>query len=480
MTAVSNATDANRGHAAHTKAAEDQTGLPGTIDRPMRVTVIGAGSMFTPRLINDILRIPGADSGRINLVDIDPGRLATMYQLIQQLVDQLGRADGWTVNAATDRRKALAGSDFIVVTIEVSGLDCVRFDNDIPAKYGVDQCIGDTIGPGGLFKGLRTIPVFLDILADTEELCPDALVLNYTNPMNMLCQAAARRSSMRVVGLCHSVQGTGRLLARRATVDYTEMDWQCAGINHLAWFTTLEHGGQDLYPRLFEKARRDFDGNPADPGDAGDLVRKDMMLNFGAFITESSGHLSEYLPYYRPRAESRERYCGDRYEGGTSFYANEWPTWRAESDASRHRMLNGQEPMDWDRSFEYAPWIIEAVMKNADFRFHGNVPNATHAGGLLIDNLPAGDIVEVECLVNGAGLQPRAHGALPPQMAAVCRSNLTVFELGVAAALELRKEPAIHALILDPLTAACCPPADVRQMTLELFEAEKDFLPAYV
>ena len=479
MTAVSNAADANRGHAAHAKAAEDQTGLPGEIDRPLNVTVIGAGSMFTPRLMNDILRIPGADSGRINLVDIDPERLATMRQLIQRLVEQLGRAGGWTVNAATDRREALAGSDFIVVTIEVSGLDCVRFDNDIPAKYGVDQCIGDTIGPGGLFKGLRTIPVFLDILADAEELCPNALVLNYTNPMNMLCRAAAERSAMRVVGRGHSVQGTGRLLARRAGVPYADLDWECAGINHLAWFTRLEHDGQDLYPLLFEKARQDLAGDPADPDDAGDLVRKDMMLNFGAFITESSGHLSEYLPYYRPRADSRERYCGDRYEGGSSFYANEWPTWRAEADESRRRMLDGQEPMDWDRSFEYASWIVEAVMKDSDFRFHGNLPNAAPGDGLLIDNLPAGDIVEVECLVNGDGVQPRAHGALPAQMAAVCRSNLAVFELGVAAALERRKEPAIHALMLDPLTAASCPPADIRRMTLELFAAERDFLPDY-
>jgi alpha-galactosidase len=478
MTAT-RAADANRGHAAHTKAAEDQSGLPGEIYRPINVTVIGAGSMFTPRLMNDILRVPGAESGRINLVDLDPERLGTMRQLIERLVEQLGRGDGWTVNATTDRREALAGSDFIVVTIEVSGLDCVRFDNDIPAKYGVDQCIGDTIGPGGLFKGLRTIPVFLDILADAEELCPNALVLNYTNPMNMLCLAAARRSGMRVVGLCHSVQGTGRLLAGRAGVDYAKLDWRCAGINHLAWFTTLEHDGEDLYPLLFEKARNDLAGDPADPDDAGDLVRKDMMLNFGAFITESSGHLSEYLPYYRTRTDSLARYCREGYEGGSSFYADGWPSWRAEADESRRRMLAGDEPMDWDRSFEYASWIVEAVMKNSEYFIHGNVPNQTPDGGLLIGTLPAGEIIEVECLVNGDGVTPLPYGELPPQMAAICRSNMAVFELGVAAALERSKEPAIHALMLDPLTAACCPPADIREMTLELFDAEKDFLPAY-
>ena len=473
------AAGASPGHAPHTKAAEDQSGLPGEIDRPLNVTVIGVGSTFTPRLMNDILRVPGAGEGRINLVDIEPERLGTMRELIQRLVDRLDRGEGWTVNATTDRRQALPGSDFIVVTIEVSGLDCVRFDNDIPAKYGVDQCIGDTIGPGGLFKGLRTIPVFLDILAAAEELCPDALVLNYTNPMNMLCLAAARRSSMRVVGLCHSVQGTGRLLARRAGVEYAELDWQCAGINHLAWFTTVEHNGRDLYPRLFEKARRDLAGDPPDLEDAGDLVRKDMMLNFGAFITESSGHLSEYLPYYRSRRDSRQRYCGEGFEGGSSFYGDEWPAWRAEADESRQRMLAGEERMDWDRGFEYASWIIEAVAKGSEYFIHGNVPNETPDDGLLIDNLPAGEIVEVECLVDGNGVQPLPYGDLPPQMAAICRSNLAVFDLGVTAALERRKEPAIHALMLDPLTAACCPPADIRQMTLELFDAEKDFLPVY-
>ena len=186
----------------------------------------------------------------------------------------------------------------------------MRHDNDIPAKYGVNQCIGDTIGPGGLFKSLRTIPVWLDVLKDVEELCPQALVLNYTNPMSMMCLAAARTtSSMQVVGLCHSVQGTSHLLARRAGVPYRDMEWECAGINHLAWFTKLRHQGKDLYPLLMKKAQQDLAGKPSNPEDDGDLVRKDMMLHFGAFITESSGHLSEYLPYYRKRKDLLKQYA---------------------------------------------------------------------------------------------------------------------------------------------------------------------------
>ena len=457
----------------------DRDGLPGSIIEPINITVLGAGSQFTPKLVNDILRIPGAKQGHISLVDIDSSRLSTMLKLIKKLLVQLGRENGWTINATTDRREALQSTQFLVVTIEVSGLDCVRFDNDIPSRYGVDQCIGDTIGAGGLFKGLRTIPVFLDILKDAEELCPNALVLNYTNPMSMLCLAAARTSPMEVVGLCHSVQATSRLLASRADIPYAQLDWECAGINHLAWFTTLEHDGQDLYPLLKTKAQQDFEGNPSDINDASDLVRKDMMLNFGAFITESSGHLSEYLPYYRVHAPTLDRYCDDGYDGGSRWYADNWPIWRAEANEARQHMVDGLDSMNWSRSFEYASWIIESIRKDSAYSIHGNVPNKSLPDSLLIDNLPQEEIVEVECRINSEGLHPVPQGALPPQMAAICRSNMAVFDLGVTAALELKKETAIHALMLDPLTAACCPPSEIRKMVLELFEAEEDFIPHY-
>ncbi len=472
------AKQASQGHAAHTKPADDPAGLRGGPIRPIKVTMIGAGSGFTPRLMNDIMRIPGADRGEIALVDIDRGRLDTMRKLVTRLTEKLGR-HGWTVEASTDRREVLKGTDYLINTIEVSGTKCVRFDNDIPLKYGIDQCIGDTIGPGGLFKALRTVPVFLDILRDAERLCPRAQVLNYTNPMNMMILAAGRTSAMPVVGLCHSVQGTSHLLARRAGVPYEELEWECAGINHLAWFTKLEHRGKDVYPVLFAKARRDLAGRPADKNDGWDLVRKDMMLNFGAFITESSGHLSEYLPYYRKRKDLLKKYGRARYDGGSRFYATEWPKWRTWADHERKRMLSGQIEMNWTRSWEYASWIIEAREKDAPFRIHGNVINRLGGADALITNLPADGCVEVACMVDRNGVSPTRYGALPPQMAAICDSNMRMFDLGATAAQLRSKEAAIHALMLDPLSAAVCSPSEIRRMTEELFKAERDFLPGY-
>jgi alpha-galactosidase len=469
--------EVSAGHSEHTKSA-DTLALPGEMTRPIKITMMGAGSGFTPTVVADVLSISGNQGGVIALVDIDQERLSVMGQLIQKLIAERGAA-GWSVVASGDRTEVLAGSDYIVNCIEVSGLACVRFDNDIPRDFGIDQCIGDTIGPGGLFKALRTIPVFLDVLKDAERLCPEAIVLNYTNPMNMMCLAAARTSSMRVVGLCHSVQGTSHLLAKRAEVPYPEMEWECAGINHLAWFTKLKHAGQDLYPLLKQKAERDLAGDPADPEDAADLVRKDMMLHFGAFITESSGHLSEYMPYYRKRKDLIERYARPGYDGGTSFYADNWPRWRSEADQRRLDLLSGAKPMDWKRSWEYASWIIEAREKDSPFRIHGNVINSLGQGGTLITNLPSNGCVEVAVMVDRNGLNPTRYGALPPQMAALCASNMGTFELGATAAVERSKEAAIYALQLDPLTAAVCSPAEIKEMALKLFEAEKEYLPGY-
>ena len=468
-----------RGTSAHTKAAE-APGLKGEMRRPIKVTLLGAGSGFTPTLVNDILRIPGEQGGTIALVDVDTDRLETMHQVIQNQARQMGKTN-WKVQASPDRTQVLPGTDYIVCCVEVSGLACVRFDNDIPKKYGVDQCIGDTIGPGGLFKALRTVPVFLDVLKDADRLCPQAIVLNYTNPMNIMCLAAARTSSIPVVGLCHSVQGTSHLLAGRAGMSpYEEMTWECAGINHLAWFTKLEHQGKDLYPLLMEKARQDLAGSPSNPDDAKDLVRKDMMLHFGAFITESSGHLSEYLPYYRKRQDLIEKYSRDGYDGGSSFYADNWPDWRKNADELRMKQVCGEEPpADKERSWEYGSWIIEAREKDQPVRIHGNVPNNVGGTGALITNLPADGCVEVACLIDQNGVHPTRYGKLPPQMAALCASNMSFFDLAAQAVIERSKEAAIHALLLDPLCAAVCSPAEIKAMTLELFDAEKDYLPDY-
>lgn len=467
----------SKGHSEHTKAADSPVSLPGRFERPIKVTFLGAGSGFTPRVVNDILLTDGHQGGVIALVDIDRGRLSTMKKVIDRLA---AKQDGkWTVLASTDRREVMADSDYIVNCVEVSGTECVRFDNDIPAKYGIDQCIGDTMGPGGLFKGLRTVPVWLGILQDAEELCPDVIVLNYTNPMSMLCLAAGRTSGIQVVGLCHSVQGTSHLLAGRAGVPYPEMDWECAGINHLAWFTKLQHKGRDLYPKLFKLAERDLADKPAKDADNTDLVRKQMMLHFGAFITESSGHLSEYLPWFRKRKDLIKQYARPGYCGESSFYANNWPSWRANADKERMDMVAGRRATDWPRSWEYASWIIEAREKNVPFRFHGNVMNSFDGSGQLITNLMADGCVEVACLVDRNGIQPTRYGALPPQMAAVCESNMRFFDLAAEAAIERDIESAIHALSVDPLTAAVCGLNEIREMTLEMFRAEKKFLPGY-
>ena len=464
------------GHASHSKSAA-ANGLSGTMRRPIKMTMMGAGSGFTPTLVRDVLQIPGGQGGTIALVDIDAERLRTMHGLIQKVLDTSGHTH-WKVESSTDRTQVLGGSDYVICCVEVSGTDCVRFDNDIPAKYGISQCIGDTIGPGGLFKSLRTIPVWLDILQDVERYAPRAMVLNYTNPMSMMCLAAARTSYLPVVGLCHSVQGTGHLLAGRAKIAYDDMLWECAGINHLAWFTKLEHQGRDLYPLLMEQAQRDVYSD-AEGRENSDIIRKDMMLHFGAFITESSGHLSEYLPYYRKRQDLIDKYARAGYDGETSFYANNWPTWRKNADATRLKMLNGEESLEHPRSWEYGSWIIEAREKDTPVRIHGNVPNSVDGTGTLIANLPADGIVEVACMVDGNGLNPTRYGALPPQMAALCASNMWMYDLGATAAIERSKEAAIHSLLLDPLCAAVCSPAEIKAMTLEMFDAEAEFLPGY-
>ena len=482
------------GHAAHTKDASKLI-LPGRVGRSLKITMLGAGSGFTPRLLNDVLRIPGIGGGTVALVDVDTVRLGAMTRLIRKLMAQVG-ARGWKVIASPDRRAVMADSDYIVNCIEVSGVECVRHDNDIPLKYGIEQCIGDTIGPGGLFKALRTIPVFLDVLRDAERLCPRAIVLNYTNPMNMLCLAAGRTSPLPVVGLCHSVQGSSHQLAEYAGVPYEEMEWECAGINHLAWFVRARHRGQDLYPAIQKRFREDLkkaaaefasglvelhggDMRDGHPYQHDDLIRKDMCLHFGAYITESSGHLSEYLPYYRNNPEGR-KLLRHGYHGGPRFYATNWPAWRAAADRERRDMLRGKESIDWRRSWEYASWIIEAREKNAPYVIHANVMNnAGGAGGHLITNLPSDGCVEVACLVDGNGIQPTRYGSLPPQMAGVCLSNMAMFDLGARAAMDRSIEAAVHALLLDPYTSAVCTPAQIKAMTLELFEAEKEFLPGY-
>jgi len=434
----------------------------------VRVAILGAGStVFARQLMADTLCTPGLSEGTFALVDIDGERLELAHAIGEKLVEMSGAAGRWQVEATTDRRQALPGCDYVINTIEVAGLRNVRPDYDIPLKYGVDQCIGDTIGPGGIFKMLRTGPAWLEIVRDIERLCPSALVMNYTNPMSALTLLALRATPLQVVGLCHSVQGTSRQLAKYLDVPYEELRWRCGGINHLAWFTELSVRGEDMYPHLRQAAQ-----NPAiyecDP------VRFEVMLHFGAFVTESSGHFSEYVPYFRKRPDLIERYTRRGYLGESGFYANNWPSWRAASAETIRAVLAGKSEMALKRSSEYASTIVEARETGRPAVIHGNVLNAG-----LIDNLPAGGCVEVAVLVDGTGLHPIRFGPLPPQMAALDAAHMYVHEMLVEAVLERSREAALHALLLDPLTAAVCSPAEIRSMFDEMWEAEQADLAAF-
>jgi alpha-galactosidase len=458
-------------HLDHSKA-DERNGLPGSMPRKVNVLMMGAGSFFTNSVLRDVVLIPDNVGGELRLCDIDAARLKLTQQLMQKIVDAVGQTGRWTIKASTNRRELMSGVDYVINSIEVSGVECVRYDNDIPLEFGISQNIGDTIGPGGLMKGMRTIPVYLDILRDMRELAPKAIMLNYTNPMNMMILAGSRAvPEVPQIGLCHSVQGTSRMLAGYADVPYEKVQWKCAGINHLAWFTEFNGpDGQSLYPKLMElAANRESDFAKAEP------VRSDMMLHFGAFITESSGHLSEYLPYYRKRKDLLDKYTDTGYRGEESFYANNWPSWRKAADENRDKLISGEKELDLKRSFEYGAWIIESIEKNAPIVVHGNM--APNKG--CIANLPDDGCIEVACLINHNGFQPIRYGRLPKQMAAVCDSNMRMFDLAADAAVEKSIQLAEWALMHDPLTAAMCSPAEIKELTKRLFAAEAQFLPGF-
>ncbi len=437
-----------------------------------KIAIIGAGSvMFAKQLMTDILLTPGLEEGEFALVDIDAPRLELAAQMGELLVSLSGRK--WRVTASTDRREVMADSDYIIHTIEVAGLPNVRHDYDIPKKYGVDQCIGDTIGPGGLFKALRTLPAWLDILADAEHLAPNALVLNYTNPMSITVLAGIRASSMAIVGLCHSVQHTSRQLARYLDVPYEELVFQVGGINHVAWFTRLERHGEDIYPRLRERGRipEIYEQDP---------IRFETMFQLGAFVTESSGHFSEYTPWFRKRPDLLKKYARSGYLGESGFYANHWPQWRqaGEFEIKQHlrRQSRGRNPrVKMTRSDEYASYIIEAMETNTPTVIYGNVANTG-----LIDNLPTDGVVEVACLVDQRGIQPTHFGKLPTQLAAINQQHMAFHDLVVTAVLEQDREAAVHALMLDPLTATVCSLEETRAMFDEMVAAERMYLPEFL
>ncbi len=443
-----------------------------------KIVFIGAGSVvFAQKLIIDILTFPALRKSTIALVDIDEDRL----ELITRLTERLKEQEGFpiTIEATTQRRKVLQGASYVINMIQVGGLEAYRLDVEIPRKYGIDQTVGDTLGPGGVFRALRTIPVLLDICRDMEELCPDALLINYTNPMAILCWAVNRATKVRNVGLCHSVQGTARTLAEYIGVRVEDIaryedeehaffykpmppdiDYWVAGINHQAWFLQFRYRGEDAYPLLWKAME-----NPEIY--ARDAVRFEIMRHFGYFVTESSHHMSEYVPYFRRNPELIRRYIPERWDyyeicrAGLSPYMERI-----------RRQIRGEEPIEIRRSLEYGAYIINAIETGEIVRINGNVANTG-----LITNLPEGCCVEVPCFVDRMGLHPCVVGELPPQLAAINRTSINVQELAVEGALQGKKEYIYEAIALDPLTASLLTLEEVKQMAEEMFEAEKAYLP---
>jgi alpha-galactosidase len=431
------------------------------------ITLIGAGStVFAAELVTDFLAVPALDSGEFRLVDIDGTRLELAHRFAEHLVQLSGKA--WTVASSTDRTQLLPGSDVVISTIEVAGLATVGFDYDIPMKYGVDQCIGDTIGPGGLFKSLRTIPSVLEIMADIERLCPNALALSHTNPMSMTVLAASRASSVPLWGMCHSVHYTVENLSEYMGIPKEEINFDAAGVNHLAWLTRLERDGSDLYPLLRERGR-------LPEIYAQDPVRFDLMYQLGAFPTESSGHVSEYVPYFRTHPEIVRQWEGKEYIGESGFYAHNWPDWRRDNDAMLERVLAGQEEYEMQRGGEYPSHIVEAMVTGTPATIYVTTPNEG-----WVDNLDQHNAVEVAAIVDADGIHPQHFGALPLQMASLVRRHQEFNELAVTSILEQDREAAVHALMIDPLTSAACTLDQIRSMFDEMVAAQRPYLPAYL
>ena len=432
-----------------------------------KIAIIGAGSsVFATEIMADILSTPALENGVFALVDIDSARLELAHQMAEFLIRLSGRR--WSVAASTERKDVLANSDYVINTIEVAGLPNVRHDYEIPLRYGVDQCIGDTIGPGGLFKALRTLPAWIEILKDVERLAPRSLVMNYTNPMSLTVLTGVRASWLPTVGLCHSIQHTSQQLSEYLDIPYEAIHWRAAGINHLAWFVELSRDGEDLYPLLRQRARLPevYEHDP---------VRFEMMLHLGAFPTESSGHVSEYTGYFRKRPDLIKQYMRSEYRGESGYYANNWSTWRAEGDQEIRDYLSGRRAFQIERGPEFASYIVEAMETNKPAAIYGNVLNTG-----LIDNLPRDGVVEVACLVDGKGVQPTHFGPLPTHLALLNQQHMAFHDLVATAVLEQNREAAVHALNVDPLTAAVCSLAEIRQMFAEMVAAQKSYLPDFL
>jgi alpha-galactosidase len=438
-----------------------------------KITFIGAGStVFAKNLLGDILSFPELGDSTIALHDIDATRLHTSEIVAHKVAAAVGAHP--TIEATTDRRAALDGADYALCMIQVGGYKpSTVIDFEIPKRYGLRQTVADTLGIGGIMRGLRTIPVLRAICEDMEQLAPNALFLNYVNPMAINCWALSRATPIATVGLCHSVPHTAHELARDLGVPPEEVNYLVAGINHMAFYLRFERNGQDLYPQLREFARRQIGPvrSSSLPWNLSDKVRYEALRRLGYFVTESSEHFSEYTPWFI-KADRDDLI--EKYDIPLDEYIRRCEVQIAGWESMRQELEQADVPIQVQRSVEYGSLIIHSLETGQPRTIYGNVANRG-----LIDNLPEGCCVEVPCLVDRNGVQPTKIGALPPQLAALMRTNVNVQELTVEAALTGKREHIYHAAMLDPHTAAQLDVEQIWSMVDELIEAHGDMLPAF-
>lgn len=427
----------------------------------MKIVFIGSGSIiFVKNLIGDCLLTPCLADAEYALLDIDAEKLALSERMLQRLNESVnsGRAH---IRAYTSQKEALRGADFVISAIQVGGYRRVVPDFEIPAKYGLKQTYADTLGIGGIFRGLRTVPVMQDIVRDMMEVCPDAWLLNYVNPMAIITGAMLKSTGVKMVGLCHSVQVCASNLLSGLGMPTDHLRYKIAGINHQAWLLELEQNGVDIYPEIRKRAFARKDIHP-------DMVRYEIFRRFGYYVTESTQHTAEYTPYFIKRA-----YPGlaEQYGVKTEMY-QDWGNSQQEYWSHARKMEN--EPLTHTRTKEFASYILEAMTTGTPFEIAANLLNHGY-----IENLPQGCCVEVPCVVDAAGITPRRMGRLPEQCAALNRTNINVQELTIEAALTHKREHIYHAAMLDPHTAAELSIPDIIALCDEMIESNAGWIGEY-
>ncbi len=431
-----------------------------------KFTFIGAGSLdFTRDLVRDLMTFPAFDDCELMLMDIDEKRLAYAKKGVEKVVKAGGHHA--TVKATTDRREALKDADGVLTTILQGGVDVWRYDVEIPKKYGVDICVGDTRGPSGIFRFLRTAPVMLDIIRDIEELCPGAVILNYSNPMAMLVSYLQAQTDLQVTGLCHSVQGTAAMLAGWLGLKPEELQYECAGINHQAFYLKLLHDGKDMYPALFEAIKRPEVANE-------EPVRIEMFKYLKYFPTESSGHNSEYNPWFRKRPDLIEKYCthGTGWNPGEYAYILKEYMDREDTWEKEYTDWLASDEIDLARGEEYAANIFNAIYGDHEpYHFNANVRNKG-----FITNIDEGACVEVPAVAGKSGIRVLGSYTLPAHIDALVSHSAKLEELAVQAAITGDPDLVFQAILQDPLTASVCSMEEVHDMVQEMFRQNASYL----